>query len=182
MNAHSNFLTHDLALEDSHLLFFHDDGRIPNSRLPVLVYHLRLKGGVDKAAAFEALFTQNNWNPLWRAGIFDYHHYHSNAHEALGVASGKARVTLGGEAGQTFRVKEGDVLVLPAGTGHRCIERSEDFLVVGAYPVGQENYDIQRPSVETHDASLACIAAVPLPTADPVTGPDGSLIEAWRRA
>jgi len=54
-------------------------------------------------------------------------------------------VTSGGEAGQTLTVKAGDVLVLPAGTGHRCVEHSSVFVVVGAYPHWQENYAIQRP-------------------------------------
>jgi uncharacterized protein YjlB len=149
---------------------FADDGATPNSRLPVLLYHLQLDAAQDTAAGFEALFAGYQWTPLWRDGIFDYHHFHPNAHEVLGIARGHARVTLGGEAGQTLSVKAGDVLVLPAGTGHRCIACSEDFLVVGAYPRGQEDYDIQRPDRAAHQQVLARIAAVPDPEQDPVTG------------
>jgi len=157
-------------------LCFADDGATPNSRLPVLLYRLPLDPAHDPAAGFEALFAGHQWTPLWRDGIFDYHHFHPNAHEALGVARGHARVTLGGEAGQTLSVKAGDVLVLPAGTGHRCIACSEDFLVVGAYPRGQEDYDIQRPDRAAHPQALARIAAVPDPEQDPVTG---ALMSHW---
>jgi len=59
-------------------------------------------------------------------------------------------VTSGGEAGQTLTVKAGDVLVLPAGTGHRCVEHSSVFVVVGAYPHWRENYAIQRPDSRLH--------------------------------
>ncbi|WP_060512028.1 cupin domain-containing protein [Pseudomonas sp. NBRC 111124] len=151
-------------------LLFDDDGATPNNRFPVLLYRFQLDPADDNASAFEALFSAHQWTPLWRAGIFDYHHFHPNAHEALGVASGHAQVTLGGEAGQTLSVKAGDVLVLPAGTGHRCVEASDDFLVVGAYPQGQEQYDIQRPERARHQEALARIAAVPVPAQDPTTG------------
>ncbi|MCU0122981.1 cupin domain-containing protein [Pseudomonas vlassakiae] len=151
-------------------LLFDDDGATPNNRFPVLLYRFQLDPAEDNASAFEALFSAHQWAPLWRAGIFDYHHFHPNAHEALGVARGHAQVTLGGEAGQTLSVKVGDVLVLPAGTGHRCVEASDDFLVVGAYPHGQEQYDIQRPDRATHQQALARIAAVPVPAQDPATG------------
>jgi len=167
------------ALENVQQLYFHDDGATPNSNLPVLHYHLVPKVGSDPAAAFEALFSQNHWAPLWRAGIFDYHHYHSTAHEALAVVRGQARVTLGGESGQTLRIATGDVLVLPAGTGHRCVESSRDFLVVGAYPRGQEDYDIQRPGSGNHADSKARIARLPLPEADPLAGVEGPLMTAW---
>ncbi|MEE1923005.1 cupin domain-containing protein [Pseudomonas sp. 148P] len=166
-------------LDDVRRLQFHDDGATPNSHLPVLHYHLRPQGGSDAAAVFEALFQRNHWTPLWRAGIFDYHHYHSTAHEALAVVRGEARVTLGGAAGQTLSIGVGDVLVLPAGTGHRCVESSRDFLVVGAYPRGQEDYDIQRPGSAGLADSKARIARVALPEADPVAGPDGPLVSAW---
>ncbi|MGY4493652.1 cupin domain-containing protein [Pseudomonas sp. TE3610] len=147
-------------------LYFRDDGRVPNNPLPALLYH-RVAGD---AAAFEQLFARHQWVPLWRDGIFDYHHYHSNAHEVLGVAAGRARVMLGGEQGQILDLVAGDVLVLPAGTGHCALSHSDDFLVVGAYPQGQEHYDIQRPKAATHHASRTRIAKVGVPECDPVSG------------
>ena len=161
-------------------LYFEDDGATPNSRFPVLFYRLKLDPSGDNASAFEALFAAHQWTPLWRDGIFDYHHFHPNAHEALGIACGQARLTLGGESGQSVSVERGDVLVLPAGTGHRCIVCSDDFLVVGAYPYGQEIYDIQRPDSAAHPRAVARIAKVPLPQQDPVGGMRGALMTHWR--
>ncbi|WP_237078244.1 hypothetical protein [Myxococcus xanthus] len=95
-----------------------------------------------------------------------------------GVAA--ARLKLGGESGQEVTVQAGDVLVLPAGTGHRRLEASGDFLVVGGYPAETGDYDMQRPEKATHDASVQRIAQVPLPGADPVTGKQGALPSAWK--
>ncbi|MBK4992184.1 cupin domain-containing protein [Pseudomonas sp. S37] len=170
----------DIADASVQTLHFADDGATPNSRFPVVLYHLHIAPSQDTASAFEALFSAHCWTPLWRGGIFDYHHFHPNAHEALGVASGWARVTLGGVSGQTLSVKRGDVLVLPAGTGHRCVESSDDFQVVGAYPHGQEDYDIQRPDSAAHRQVLARIAAVPGPRQDPVSGVVGAVMNQWR--
>lgn len=161
-------------------LYFEDDGATPNSRFPVLFYRLKLDTMGDTASEFEAMFAAHQWTPLWRFGIFDYHHFHPNAHEALGIACGRARLTLGGEYGQSVSVERGDVLVLPAGTGHRCIECSDNFLVVGAYPHGQEDYDIQRPDRAAHPRNLARIAQVPSPEQDPVCGGRGMLMTQWR--
>ena len=162
-------------------LYFKDDGATPNSSLPVLIYHLQWNADLDPAAALERLFESNHWVPLWRAGIFSYHHYHPNAHEVLGVVGGQARVTLGGEKGQTLTLQAGDVVVLPAGTGHRCEDSSGDFLVVGAYPAGQEDYAIERPDPRRHAAALARIAQVAPPQADPVAGAHGVLSSAWHQ-
>ncbi|EQM67610.1 cupin [Pseudomonas tohonis] len=164
------------------LLFFEGDGRTPNSCFPVLLYRGVLWREADRAAAFERRFAAHRWAPLWRAGVFDYHHYHASAHEALGIASGHAWLMLGGEAGREIHVRAGDALVLPAGTGHCCLEASEDFLVVGAYPRGQEDYDIQRAGSDRYLASVRRIAQVPTPVADPLTGRDGVLTQAWRVA
>ena len=134
-------------------------------------------GSCDETArAFETAFEPNGWRPQWRDGIFDYHHYHSTAHEALGVAAGTATLTIGGPGGRELRVEAGDALVLPAGTGHRSMEASDDFLVVGAYPLGQD-WDIcrQGPSDEARQR----MAALPVPDADPLYGRNGSLTERW---
>jgi uncharacterized protein YjlB len=82
----------------------------------------------------EELFEANGWGDTWRDGIYDYVHFHSRIHEVLGIARGKGRVRFGGDKGRIFTLKAGDVVILPAGTGHQCLSADEDFLVVGAYP------------------------------------------------
>jgi uncharacterized protein YjlB len=155
---------------------FEDDGGIPNSPLPVLIYH-----GVEAAhdaAPCEELLDANTWVPDWRDGIFSFHHFHSTSHEALGIVQGEAAVMLGGPSGRRFEIQEGDVLVLPAGTGHCNQGSSPDLLVIGAYPDGMP-WDIRRGDPAEHDEAVANIRAVPVPRADPVGGTDGPLTELW---
>lgn len=159
---------------------FADDGRIPNSRLAVLIYRGALdpESG-DLASPFEQLFAQNDWRGAWRDGIYPFHHFHSTAHEVLGVARGLARVRLGGEAGQSFALNAGDVVVLPAGVGHKDEGSSPDLLVVGAYPQGRD-WDVRRGDPAEREEVLANLARVPLPGTDPVHGRDGPLAAWWR--
>jgi uncharacterized protein YjlB len=157
---------------------FHDDGTIPNSRLPVLVY-----GDVAEArdpADCERLFDRHGWLGAWRDGIYSFHHFHSTAHEVLGVVSGSATVMLGGPQGRELAVRRGQVLVLPAGTGHRNLG-GDGLLVVGAYPDGMA-WDLRRGDPAEHDEVRANIARVPLPTADPVSGRQGPLTALWTSA
>jgi uncharacterized protein YjlB len=77
-------------------------------------------------------------------------------------------------------VAAGDVIVLPAGTAHKRIVMSADFLVVGAYPPGQENWDLLRGNPEDRPKADDNIAKVPLPKTDPVAGKDGPLLEHWQ--
>ncbi|MDQ0390325.1 cupin domain-containing protein [Labrys monachus] len=150
-------------------LHFGEAGPIPNNPdLPVLVYRGAFGGDTeDMARAMEERFAANGWPPQWRNGIYAFHHYHCGGHEVLGIAAGEAEVTLGGEGGRTLPVRKGDVLLLPAGTGHRRVTSSADFLVVGAYPPGQEG-DIQRDAATP--GMKRRIAALPPPEKDPVSG------------
>lgn len=159
---------------------FADDGRIPNHpRLPLLVYAAALDpAAADRATAFEALFARHGWGGMWRNGIYPFHHYHSTAHEVLGIAAGRARVRFGGEHGTTLDLAAGDAVLIPAGVGHCRLGASADLLVVGAYPLGQ-HADLRRGDPGDRPRALANIAAVPPPRHDPVTGRDGA---AWAGA
>jgi uncharacterized protein YjlB len=137
---------------------------------------------VDAAAAgsghARALFAEHGWGGSWVDGVFDFHHFHSTSHEALAVVAGRATLELGGPQGEAFEVEAGDVLVLPAGTGHRRASARDGFTVVGAYPAGQENYDLLRGDDPAEVAAAReRIAALPAPPEDPVGG-DG--VARWR--
>jgi uncharacterized protein YjlB len=155
---------------------FDDDRRIPNNpELPLVVYRLALPVSEHLARDFETRFAANDWTNSWRNGIFDYHHFHSNTHEVLGIARGEASVCFGGEEGEVLRLSAGDVAILPAGTGHKCESASDDLLVVGAYPDGRD-FDIRRGDPAEHDLAVARIAKVPLPKHDPVFGGAGVVV------
>ena len=158
---------------------FGDDGRFPNSRLPLLVYRSALTPARCSPEALEALFDNCGWPPAWRSTIFTYHHYHSTAHETLGVAAGRARLMLGGPEGRVFEVQAGDVIAIPAGVVHRRLESSGDFLVVGCYPPGQD-WDLLRGEAGDREIALRNIPSVPLPATDPVTGDATPLTGLWR--
>ncbi|MCQ8239682.1 cupin [Rhizosaccharibacter radicis] len=157
----------------------HPSGAMPNNeRLPVLWYRQAFVPGDDLADRFDVLFARNGWPSQWHAGIYDFHHYHSTAHEVLGCARGGTRVMLGGENGRPVRFSAGDVLVLPTGTGHRNMTPDADILVVGAYPAGQ-HWDICRNAPDA--AARARMATLPFPVSDPVGGTGGAVPALWHR-
>jgi uncharacterized protein YjlB len=155
-----------------------DDGTFPNNRRPLLLYPTVVPA---EPSAIESLFDGNGWPAAWRNGVYPYHHYHSTAHEALGVYSGSASIQFGGPRGATQAVRAGDVVVIPAGVAHKCVEASEDFRVVGAYPRGQR-WDMccgrpgERPEADRR------IAALEDPQVDPVQGAGGVLCRLWKGA
>ena len=157
-----------------------DASTIPNSRLPLLIYQGALDlPKDDPAAAIEALLHKHQRGNDWRNGIFTYHHYHSTAHEVLFVFSGSCKVQAGGEGGLIETINAGDVIIIPAGVGHKNVGQSSDFKVVGAYPP-QQNVDMnygkpgERPRVDENIARLG------LPMTDPVFGKAGPLLEHWQ--
>jgi uncharacterized protein YjlB len=151
---------------------------VPNNRhLPVLFYHGAFAlPGADPAGAFETLFGQHGWPAQWRDSVFDYHHYHSTAHEVLGVVTGQAELILGGPGGRRLDLEAGDVLVLPAGTGHCLSSAGGGFQVVGAYPPNQQ-WDIRREALGPDERRA--MEALPFPASDPLGGPNGALPRLW---
>jgi uncharacterized protein YjlB len=157
------------------------DGAIPNHPCwPLLVYPGAVPiEGADPAVAFERLFTRNAWPAAWRDGVFPYHHFHSNCHEVLGVYAGEVTVQFGGDAGVTLTAKPGDVLVLPAGVGHKRLSVRGEIGIVGAYPQGMSP-DTCRPGAALLEQHITAVARVPLPASDPVGGNGGPLFTHWR--
>ena len=117
------------------------------------------------------LFAKHGWRGSWVESVFDFHHFHSTSHEVLGVVAGSATLELGGPQGRAFEVGSGDVLVLPEGTGQRRAAAAAAFTVVGAYPAGQEDYDLLRGDDPAEvERARRRIAALDAPPEDPVGG------------
>lgn len=147
-----------------------------NEKLPLIVY----KGVLDisdNGRTVVKTMSANGWGNIWRGGLYDYHHYHSQAHEALGVYSGSATVQFGGEGGIKLEVTAGDMVIIPAGVAHRLIT-SDNFAVAGAYPPGQypdmKYGDLNERPKADHD-----ISRVAAPKTDPAFGTGGSLLKLW---
>ncbi len=157
-----------------------DDGTFPNNqKLPVLIYPSAISGTDNSLPdSMERIFQQNGWSGSWRNGIYSYHHYHSTAHEVLGIYRGSVTAQLGGPEGITVDASRGDVLILPAGTAHKNLKSSEDFRCIGAYPDGQ-NWDMNYGREEERPGADRNIESVPLHGQDPVFGRDGPLMERW---
>lgn len=164
---------------EPHTELLKDTGQFPNSRLPALLYRGALRAGRDLAAGFEELFEKHGWGNSWRNGLYRTHHYHSTAHEVLGVFRGSVKVRLGGPEGPLLELSAGDVAVIPAGVAHKNEGQSSDFSVVGAYADGTSP-DLQYGQAGERPRTDRNIAAVALPKRDPVGGANGALLRLWR--
>jgi len=98
----------------------------------------------------------------------------------LGVYAGEAKVQFGGDDGIVETVQAGDVVIVPAGVGHKNLGASRDFGVVGAYPEGQDDYDMCYGKPEERPRAIKNIARVAKPKLDPVFGKEGPLLEHWK--
>ncbi|UKT63619.1 cupin domain-containing protein [Pedobacter mucosus] len=157
-----------------------ENGNFPNNpNLPLMIYKgaFRLHPDDDENV-IKKVFAQNGYTNAWIDGIFDYHHYHSNTHEVMGIFSGKADVQFGGEHGVCIELDKGDVVVIPAGVAHKKLKASEDFVVVGAYLNGIE-YNIKNGLAEELIQANEDISKVKNPDSDPVYGIKGHLFNCW---
>lgn len=159
-------------------LFFEDDGTIPNSQFPLLLYRNAFSERNEEGAVWlEKTFASNNWTNSWRNGVYDFHHYHSTSHEVLGVYAGTALLHLGGEGGQKVEVKAGDILIIPAGVGHKNLGNT-GLGMVGAYPDGR-SWDLNKGEAGERPRADQNIASLPIPDTDPLLGQNAGLTRIW---
>lgn len=159
------------------VLYFKDDGKIPNSKLPLLLYR-NVFDDKPTASKLQKHFAANNWTNSWDNGVYSFHHYHSTSHEVLGVYAGSALLHLGGEQGKKIKVETGDVIIIPAGVGHKNLGASGDFGIVGAYPDGRD-WDLLKGEAGERPAADKNIAALPVPDTDPFLGMGKGVHTIW---
>ncbi len=160
-------------------LKFKDDGKFPNSVLPVLIYRNVFSEEKGEAEFIANHFADRDWNNSWEGDVYDFHHYHSNTHEVLAVFCGHAEILLGGENGEIINIERGDAVAIPAGVAHKKISSSEDFAVVGAYPNGSD-FDLLKGNNSERPEADENIKHVPIPQNDPIYGKMEGLVSLWR--
>jgi uncharacterized protein YjlB len=160
-------------------LYFKGDGNTPNNRLPVILYKSIFQ---DLKPPFSVdilhLFQSNGWTNNWGDIIKTQNHYHSNTHEVLGINSGKVEMVIGGARGKIIRLKEGDVIILPAGIGYYSLENKKKYIAVGGYPNG-EDWDMIYDEHEKYINSQKSIAKNPFPILHPIHCLNGPLQRKW---
>ncbi len=164
-------------------LVFKRNKNFPNSKLPVLIYKdvLLLPSQKNRSSLIiQKIFARNGWSNSWRNGIYDFHHYHSTTHECMGVSLGNATLILGGPKGKKIKLSQGDIIILPAGVGHKCLKHSEDFQCVGSYPQGKD-YDTNLGSIKELKRAITNIRKLAKPAKDPVFGKEGFLKSYWKK-
>jgi uncharacterized protein YjlB len=154
------------------------NGRIPNSRLPLLIYRGAVQVGV---AEMEEQIRRNDWPPEWHSsfGMYPRHHFHSDAHELIAVTRGTMVGLFGGHDGVRATVTAGDVIVIPAGVGHFGESITEDLRLTGAFPAGYAIHDFRLGYPEEYARVVDRAQRVPIPANDPLHGPKGPLVEIW---
>jgi len=159
---------------------FDENDQFPNNaELPLVIITSVLGEGAVTAEKFERLFTQDGRPAAWRNGLYNFHHYHSTAHEVFGGYSGWVQACFGGPGGEVLKAKAGDMIVIPAAVSHCDVGQSKDFRVVGGYPAGQQ-WDMMYGKEGERPAVDEAIKQVRRVIADPALGPTGPLMRFWR--
>ncbi|KAL4994689.1 hypothetical protein BDV10DRAFT_203599 [Aspergillus recurvatus] len=160
----------------------------PNNPLPVLHYQNvlpepRTEEKVTKFLTAHRWEKRGTWGPIWQS------HFHPNSHECYGIFQGSSTLLLGAAGGDgvsdiglRIDVHSGDVIVLPAGTGHGSVNATDDYRYIGVYPDGCPRWRNEFGSTRIDSTSFSGeIAAVDFPEEDPVYGRDGPLMQLWPR-
>ncbi|SMC87772.1 Uncharacterized protein YjlB [Fulvimarina manganoxydans] len=154
---------------------------IPNSDWPLLLVKGAITQEAARSAAVEQRFQDHGWQGTWTYTVYDYWHYHVEGHEVLACVSGTGKVGFGGEpeeGGRVLDLEVGDVVILPAGVGHKRFEASSDFAVAGAYPPGQTGAITRAGSMDLDEARRR-IAALSRPASDPIDGAEPGVLAHW---
>lgn len=162
------------------IFYFKDDGITPNSQLPVLIYRGLFNDSYESCEDWlEENFTKNGWARTCHKPLLEFYHYHSNTHEVLGVCEGSGYIQLAAKNGVRTEIEKGDVVLIPAGVGHFCINHSEDFKLVAGYPAAVVP-DVRRATQEERETALENLRSVAMPDFDPILGAeDGGVQKFW---
>jgi len=158
--------------------YFKGNGRMPNSRLPLIVYREAFQ---SRASEMEARLRSNGWMPSWHSpiGLYPQHHFHSQAHELIAIVRGEIKGLFGGHDGQEVVLKKGDSVVIPAGVGHYGVSITDDLFVTGAFPSGFTFMDFRHGHPDEYREMAEVARRVPIPPVDPFYGVDGPLPSIW---
>lgn len=161
--------------------FFTGNGRVPNSRLPLLVYRDAFH---SRAWEMEELLRSNGWAPSWHSpiGLFPQHHFHSQSHELIAIVRGEVRGLFGGHDGEEVMLRKGDTVVIPAGVGHYGVSITDDLFVTGAFPSGFGVLDFRQGRPDEYAEMAEVSRSVPIPQFDPFFGHGGPLPNLWNAA
>ena len=148
----------------------------PNTSIqskPLLIYHQAFDA--TKPELEKRLADMGAVRPTWTNTMYSYSHFHSTAHEVLGVISGRAQLCFGGEDSPDryeVVVQKGDLMIVPAGVSHRLLEDyGGDFDLLGAYPPGS-TYDMCYGGPREEER-VKGIAGLPWFDLDPLYGKEG---------
>lgn len=159
---------------------FEPDDTMPGSPLPLILLAGAIPAGEATPDAVMARLESNGWQGSWVYTVFDYWHYHVEGHEVLACIAGRGTVGFGGDGGAEVAMQPGDVVIIPAGVGHKRLSGDSSFRVVGAYPPGQTGAITRAGAVSVAEAARQ-IADLPLPQTDPVSGKAPGVVAAWRK-
>lgn len=170
-----------MASQEVETLFVEPAEYVPNHPdFPFVIYRNGWTKDLDPQGVLDHL-DGNGWSGGWVNGVFPFHHYHAQSHEVLVNLGGDISVQLGGPAGETVEFCNRDVLLIPAGGGHCLVGQSHVSGIVGAYPAGQEDWDLKRNEKQDYELALQQIPHVPHPKTDPLTGTAQPLLDHWVR-